>query len=446
MTSKRITQMKVACILLSPQKALPIDFQIIPFAEACLRFSPQIAIREPNTVFIEIGKCSLLYSERSFLARVQVLLRRFGVDAKIAIAGDLPSSLALARYGVQGGLDALPLDALEYLSDPFGTDPLGRKSVVKMIEALKRLGIETLRQFKTISPSQIPSRFGGLGLYCRQQMEGTVCFPWPYWRPPEKFLERIDLLPSEFCSELEPLLFKAKQMLDRLFSRLRGRMLRAERIRFSLELEKYSTIKNPLREWTFELICPQSSTGGFIPILRERLNWDLGRTPIESYIIAMSCHILSTTPAQSLQRSLLNTRENFEYEEAIGSLFNQLEEYLGKDCVFWARVTEERFPEKSWVKAKQKNEPQADLNGRYPKRPTRVFKTPIPITVIQDRIIFRRRSFKSVHWSRVERLSLDWIDDVPARNYYRVDLEGGRSLWIFSEAPGHYYFAHGYFE
>ena len=443
--------MRVACILLSEQK---IHSRLLEFAESCLRFSPQIALREPNVVFIEIGKCKALYSEASFIARARVILRRFSFEGRIAISDDIPSALALAKYDVQF-IDQLPIEALDNFGDPFGTDPVGRKSIAKMIDSLKRLGIQTILKFKTVPPSAIPSRFGGIGLYCRQRIEESSNVPWPYWKPPEKFAERIELLPSEYCSDIEPLLFKAKEMLDRLFSRLRGRVLRAERIRFSIELEKYSTVKNPIREWDFELITPQGSTLGFLPVLRERLNWDLCIAPIESYVIAVTCDVLSTTLGQNAQRNFFHSRE--EYEEAMGSLFGQLEEYLGKGRVFWAKTTEERFPEKSWLRTKQKDSFQADLKNRYPRRPTRIFTSPIPISIIYraegnlalqagvNRIVFRGKIFKSVKWSQVERLSMDWLDDVPARNYYRVELEDGRALWIFSD-PGHHYFAHGYFE
>lgn len=426
----------MACILITNSEHLT------RFAEACIRFSPQVALRQPDAVFIEIGKCRKLYSEDSFIARVKVLLRRFSIEGKIAISDDIPSALAIARFQCPS-TDELPIEALTDFGDPFGTDETGRKSISKMIESLRRLGIETIGTLKTIPSSHIPSRFGSLGLYCRQRIEDASMLPWPHWEPPQKYIERMELLPSEYCADLEPLLFKGKEVLDRLFSRLRGRMLRADKIRISLELEKYSTVKQPIRDWAFDLITPQGSAMGFLPILRERLNWDLARSPIESFVTAMTCEALSTSIARSAQKNFFHSRE--ERDEAIGSLFGQLEEYLGQNRVFWASLTEERFPERSWKRSRMHCEEQPDILGRYPIRPTRVFRSPIPVNVIQDRVVLKGRTFKSIKWSAVERLSLDWIDDEPARNYYRVDLEGGRALWVFSD-PSHHYFAHGYFE
>ena len=320
---------------------------------------------------------------------------------------------------------------------------MGRKWVGKMIEALKRLGIKNVGHFKTLPVKQFPSRFGSIGLYCRQQIEGGMSLPWPHWEPPESFSERMELLSSEYCSNLEPLLFKAKEIIDRVFSRLRGKFLRADKVQVSIELEKYSTIQNPLRTWTFEFISPQGSTSGFLPILRERLNWDLQKEPIGSYVTAMKVEVISFSLGRDAQRNFFHSRE--ERNEVMGSFFGQMEEFLGKGQVFWASVTEERFPEKSWVKKRNPELQTVSLIKRYPKRPTRVFKTPVPITVIQDRIVLKGQNYKVRKWSSVERLSLDWLDDVPSRNYYCVDLEKGTTLWVFTD-PGHNYFLHGYFE
>jgi hypothetical protein len=86
-----------------------------------------------------------------------------------------------------------------------------------------------------------------------------------------------------------------------------------------------------------------------------------------------------------------------------------------------------------------------DLKRRYPLRPTRVFAVPIPLGILGDRIILKGRTYVAKEWSEVERLSLDGMDEVQARNYYRVELEQGTSIWIFSD-PSHHFFIHGYYE
>ncbi len=436
--------MRVACILFSH------EVKLAEFAETCFRFSPQIALREPDALFIEIGKCKTLYSEDRFLARVQVLLRRFNYQAQIEIADTLPKSLTFARHPQKECLprdfEELPLDALYDFGDPLRSDPIAQKSIRKMIEALERIGLKKIGDFRKLPTHQLPSRFGSLGLFCRQQMEEQAQFSWPHWTPPEILSEHSDLSPSEFCSHLEPLLFQAKELLDRVFSRLRGNCLRADRVQFSITLERHSRVKSPLRSWIFELILPQGSTHGFLPILQERLNRDLEVEPLESSVIAMKIDILSSSIGRDAQKNFFHSQE--EHQEKMGSFFSQMEEFLGKGHVFWTAVNEHRFPEKSWNKLRNPQNPEekkTNLDHRYPQRPTRIFQSPIPVTVIGNRIALKKRSLKIHRWSRVERISSDWINETPSRNYYCVELEGGTTLWVFTD-PSHHSFIHGYYE
>jgi hypothetical protein len=250
-------------------------------------------------------------------------------------------------------------------------------------------------------------------------------------------------LESNFCDDLDSLLFKSKTLLDRLFSRLKGKYLRADKIQFSIEQEKYSTIRHPFRKWEFEFISPQGSTAGFLPILRERLSWDLSKNPIHAPVTLIRVEALATSTGTEAQRNFFHSRE--EFQEQMGSLFGQLEELLGKGQVFWASVTEERFPEKSWTKVKKTEEQSLSLEGKYPKRPTRILKSPLSITVIQDRVVLKGRTRKIRKWSCVERISLDWLEETPSRNYYIIELEKGPLLWVFTD-PGNHSFLHGYYE
>ena len=91
-------------------------------AEFFLRFSPQICVRNDRAIFVEIGKCSALYSEKSFLARAQILLRKNGYTARIGIGQNVTDSLTLVKYQVES-VDQLPLCSLIEFADPFDRDP-----------------------------------------------------------------------------------------------------------------------------------------------------------------------------------------------------------------------------------------------------------------------------------------------------------------------------------
>ena len=55
-------------------------------AEACYRFTPQIAVRASDAVFLEVGGVSGLYNEETLLLRINALCRRFGGMPRIGAA------------------------------------------------------------------------------------------------------------------------------------------------------------------------------------------------------------------------------------------------------------------------------------------------------------------------------------------------------------------------
>src|SRR5688572_12906532 len=84
------SRQRIACVLLEKRG------DATAFAEACFRFSPQIALRTVSrdlesrnecheAVFIEIGASRALFSEASIEARLKALSRRF-LKSSITVA------------------------------------------------------------------------------------------------------------------------------------------------------------------------------------------------------------------------------------------------------------------------------------------------------------------------------------------------------------------------
>ncbi len=439
-------KLKVACLWFhSPVK-------IVSVAEACLRFGPQICIREDRAVFIEIGKCSKLYSEATFRARVQIILRRMDLSANLAIGSDIPDSLVLAKYKCFN-LGELPLASLLDLFDPFNQEPLARKQIQKMICSFRDLGIQNLAQFQKIPAKELSSRFGAIGLLCRQRVAGERALPWPQWTPEEIITERTDFPYFEFYGELDPILFELKKHLDRIFQRLWSRGLKVQKIRVLIQCEATSITPNPSRSFDFEFLFPQSNTKGALNVIKERLYKDFGGKPIQSPIEALETRVLQTVIGSSGQKNFFHQRE--ELAEQLCSIVNQLSEIHGKENIFQALLTEDRRPEFSWKRANhllpEDNSISVDLVGRIPKRPTYLLG-PERIQVTAGFLHIRKKKFKIAKWPEsAERISGGWIESSADaaqntfdRNYYQVEIEGGALISIF-ETPDKEFFLHGYF-
>ncbi|RZA06129.1 MAG: hypothetical protein EOP11_11120 [Proteobacteria bacterium] len=427
--------MRVACLW------FPETREVEPVAENCLRFTPQICIREGQAVFLEIGKCYRLYSEEIFFARAVRLLEKMQISARVGVAGSIEWALVAAKYGTILP-EHLPLDALYDIADPLARDEKCIPFVKKLIAALPDLGVSNLHGFQHIPRKELASRFGAVGLLCRQRLDGELVFPWKAWMPPEVIEEQITYMYAECPGAQEPLLFEAKKLLDRLFVRLRARGLKAAGLQIEIRCENVSINPQRERDLSLEFLLPQGEAKGALGILREFFSKEFDRRPLLSNVEKFVIRVSRTVPFDTTQKNLYHGRE--ERMEALGNLLSQLSQAHGKGSIFQALTVEERLPEHSWQKVARLDGSGANLRGRVPLRPTNLVK-PQRIEVTERHIYIKKKPFVVKKWSETaERISARWLDGLVDRTYYQVEVEDGPLLWIYCEEGNHFYL-HGFY-
>lgn len=439
--------MRVACIFF-PQ---PVPSSKI--AELFLRFSPQICLRGERVIFVEIGKCSALYSESSFIARATVLLRKFGYTAKIQIASDITDALTLTMWGKEK-IEDLPLSSLTEFADPFERDPALRKAVQELVHSFRDLGVKSIGQLKKIPAAELISRFGIVGRHCHGRIHLSDKIGWPQWVPEEILQEKKEFPYFEFYGELDPILFELKTQLDSIFSRLFARGKRATKLEVQISCEKISTHPNNIRTFEFAFFTPQSAAKGTLSIFKERLTREFERHPILSPIESIQVTVKAVSEANSKQKNIFSSDE--EKQELIHSIHNQLIELLGKENVYQADLTEDRRPERSWVKhhgmPHEKNNTSLDLLNLIPERPTYLCRHPIKISIAAGFIYIHKKRYRILNWdNQVERITGGWfekptpeIENTFYRNYYQVEIEGHQRITVFETANREFYL-HGYY-
>lgn len=433
--------MRVACIWFNEPTALH------KLAENCLRFGPQICLRTDEAIFIEIGKCRKLYSQDSFQARVQVLMRRLKLSGVVSFGEDITDSLLRAKFKVQD-LDKLPLEALLDFCDPFNQDQVLRKYINKMIASFRDLGIESIGKFKLIPTSELVSRFGPTAILAKQRVNFETATSWRYWRPAEVISEKTDFPYFEFYGELEPLLFELKKQLDSIFQRLWSRGLKAQNINLKIYFDTNSLNMTKVRNFDFDFLFAQSETKGTLRIIQERLSRDFQKNPIRTTVEGIETTITATVPGAAGQRNLLHRHE--EIAEQQQALLGQLTEIHGKENIFHAKLVEDRRPERSWRRAEVAGEEKLEITERIPLRPTHLLR-PERIEVTAGFVHLRKRSIKILKWSQnVERITGGWQEKIGdlnnqfERNYYIIELEGGSTISVFQN-PDQKYYLHGFF-
>ncbi|MGK5082850.1 hypothetical protein WDW37_06065 [Bdellovibrionota bacterium FG-1] len=415
-------------------------------AEACLRLSPQVAVRENEAIFIEIGKSRALFSEATIEARLKVLAARvLRTPVRIAIADTAASALAAAKYPNYArtrDLHQLPLEALTDYGSPFCHQVDDEKQMTRLRSALKALGVLNVGAFACLPRASLASRFGRTALAVMASVHGEFSPAWPGFYPTPRVIERSEVCDPEahgLCVDLEGVVFVLKQVVDKAMARLRGRLERVSVLELRFGPEK--------RQWRIELPLPQGSTTLLMPILRERLAFELARTPLLCPIEKIELEVLETVPGMGQQRDFFSKKE--QEQEVWDGLVARLSQKLGKDRVFVALPEQRYLPESAYSR---KLMPETDVlvpEVRGSDRPTRILKQPEPLDS-QDRCLNASdgRRWKVLSWQGPERISGEWWKSAEnsgfCRDYYRVVAESGEHLWVYVDHASLY--LHGYFD
>ena len=422
--------MRVVCILLKDAK----DLKLV--ADICLHFSPQIALGH-RWLFIEVGACKRLYTEESLLYRLHAVLKRMTVDGKIEIGNDMPTALSMAMYGIKKK-EHLPIDALPFYFDPFKLNPIFARTV----DIFKQLGVTDLKKLMEIPPGLLTSKFNkDLSLALRQIHEAKNLY-WPRYIPEEPIEEFFEFTETQTISNLEPLMFVSKGLVDRVLMRLRGQGFLLAKFEIILEQEKYSTVKEVLRSQTIELAFPNNSSVNLLKIISERLEKELTTRPLESNVNRVLLKVLEKVPGGDSQKDFFSKKE--EDREAMHSLISVLKDKLTDQRVFYAEAVESYTPEKSWRKTL--SEPSSLQPKTIAARPLRVLKKPLPLGRVDDYLICKDHRWKIESIGMLERLAGEWWMNESSRDYMRIKTASGEELWIFTQDQTDHLYLHGIYD
>jgi len=422
--------MRFACILLLPKD----EVLQLSLAEACLRFSPEISLGS-RTIILEIGKCRTLYSEELFIKRVQVLLKRFGLSAKVWIASDIPSSVAGAMYG--RALPAfLPIEALYCYFSPFTFD----LSLEPMVRALRKLGVETLAEFIQLPHHSIAKKFGKDGLLALHRYLHAHQVVWNRFQVSEKIIEQFNVESHEALYDYDSISFFLKRILDRVVMRTCGLGQLISKMRLKFYLDTYSSYQETEREWLLEFSFPHRSVRAFLDMIRDRVGADLQKKSLSAPVLRIELEVLEMVKGNPSQFQFFSQQE--EQQENMNLLIERITNKLGKENVFYAVPFESYIPERSWKKAML---PVKAKELRLRSRPLRLFSKPELLRQLDQYLILREYRWKILQLVGPERITGEWWLDDHARDYFEVHTDQ-EILWVYRKPLTQELFLHGVFD
>lgn len=432
--------------------------QLRRLARWALRFTPIVAADEPDGLLLDIAGCAHLYGGEEKLAeRVIAALASLGLEGRVAAAPTFAGARAVARCASR----RITLVAADGLRAALALLPVGALRVdAGTCAALAEVGVERIGQLLELPRAELASRFGGTLLPCLDRALGRgVPETIEAVRPAEPVeVSRVFDGPV-VCQEAVQAAVRESLAL------LVGRLSRQERGVCLLALA-FQRIDAAALSLTLRLTHPSRDEAHLWSLLRPRLErLHLGYGVEEIHLRAARTERVAHGQFVLWPGVLWPARP--AQDAAWGQLLDQLIERLGAECVTTVAPAETYVPERAfvhrpWSAAEDSLRRSGGGGGHDPPRPLRIYPRPEPVRVMlmtpHGPLIRLERQGR---WGAVrrcfgpERLALPWWHDgtrdmdAPlagaaeggVRDYYTVEDERGRWLWLFG--TGAAWFVHG---
>jgi len=468
-------------------------------AEWCGRYSPWTAPDGIDGVKLEITGCAHLWGgEAALAADLARRLSRRGIAHRIAVAGSLGATWALARFAAgadqamlpgpgeeQAALAPLPVEALRL-------DP-------STVSGLRRVGLKRIGELIPMPRDALARRFGEQVARRLDQALGDL--PEPLSPLGEAPVRRVRLSFAEPIADPADLARAAERLADDLVVRLAREGMGARRL--DLAFHRIDGKVEHIRLGTARPNRDSHHLAGLLAARLETIDPGLG---VEDMILAvfatekLSAEQIPLAPLPPLHRNPLprwGRGSDFEATASgIAPLLDRLGAQFGLAALSHIEPHESHIPERASVLTTIAPKPPPQpfpapsltlprLRGREgwgqsgggrdprlrrgrvgvvvkPPRPVRLFAPPDPIEaswLLPDdppfRFTWRRRVHRVERADGPERIAEEWWTETGTmataaiRDYYRVEDEEGRRFWLFRAglpgAPPPRWFVHGLF-
>lgn len=428
-------------------------------ADWCDRYTPLVALDGEDGLLLDVTGCtSLCGGEKPMLDTMLAQLFEQGFEARAGLASAAGAAWAAARF--HGKRIVAPGGEVELLAP---LPPQALRLEKPVCTGLDSVGLRSVREIMAAPRAPLARRFGRELLMRLDQALGRIDEAMsPRLPVPELSVERrlaepvvltedierlIHMLAAALKSDLERRGEGARRLSLSLF-RVDGAVSRIA-VSTSLALRDPVKVRNLFREKLAAIACDFDAGYGF----------DLARLAA-----------FSTAPFDMRQTDLAG--ETDVAEDDLALFADRVRARLGPGAVMRPERIESHIPERAVAlrpfagKMAEGDRPRAPHplppERPQPERPVRLFDRPepveVPVTEIPEgppmRFRWRRALHKVVRAEGPERIAPEWwrsAEDMPERDYYRVEDSEGRRYWLYrlgqheAGKPPPRWFMHGLF-
>jgi protein ImuB len=396
---------------------------------AARRWTPRAAVSGEDGLWLDLtGVAHLFGGERAMALRILRFCARFGLEARIAIAGSYGAAHALARFGGE------PLILCPSGSEAQAIAPLPIAALrIGDASAALRLGIDTIGDLIAMPRAPLTRRFGGQLLLRLDQALGRAgegLDPILPEKPPDALVRFAE--PIATAEAIEQAL---RHLASLLVARLEERGLGARRI-----LLRCARIDGAEQRVAIGMARATRDCPHLLSLLCPKIETIEPGFGIEAlHLVAARCEPLAP---QSIDAGLSEE----ETERDLAPLLDRLAGRLGERSLFRLGAVESDVPERSVRRVPPLAE-TAPWPPEWP-RPVRLLSRPEPVEQVVALLPDgppRRFTWRgAVHVVRradgPERIHGEWWkragEAQAVRDYFQVEDESGARFWLFRRGDG----------
>jgi protein ImuB len=296
------------------------------------RYSAEIHLAAPDTLFIEVGASLALFDGWTALERrLRGELGTFGFAFSLAAAPTAAGACVLATQG-----DGITITALAQLPFALGAVPLTASGLPqKAIAALQGMGFRSLRDLFRLPRAELTRRIGEEALDHLDRMRGLAGEALPRWRLPGRFERRVEF---NFGIESHTALAFPLQRLIREFALfLIARDGGVQR--FTLVLGHERDARTCIE---VGLLAPQRDATSLFDLARARLE----RIELPAPVHALTLRADDLPPLCPLHQDLFNRHRREELDWP--ALAERLRARLGDEALHGLACAADHRPGRAW--------------------------------------------------------------------------------------------------
>jgi protein ImuB len=407
----------------------------------CLCVTPLAAPVPPDAIALDITGCAHLKGgEAALLAWLTTRLGRAGFSVRGAIADTALGAAALARGGAHATIVSAGEQARAVLPLPLSAIRPGAET----LQAAARLGLRTVGDLDRQPRGPLARRLGREVLRLLEEALGRAQAPITPIRPAPPARTAIDC--PEPILTAEAISAGLDTLMDALCDDLARRGLGARRL--TLTCHRTDATVQRIGIGTGEASRDAAHLTRLLAARIERIDPGFG---IERLVLAAEV----TEPLRARQGGFAGSAAAAAARrEELGRLLDRLRDRLGPRAVRRLDPYPSHWPEHAVRAADPASPPREPPEGWAAKqRPVRLARRPVPIaalSLLPEGPPVRLGERRVVSAEGPERILPAWWkpgEQPGARDYWRVETEDGRRLWVFAtrQRGSPAWFVHGWF-